>query len=68
MYLYFVGDSNKAYYESPAFGRVLAYYQNNFRTCKLRDMSGRRSLLVENVTTVTQALDILTAIRDSDPV
>lgn len=67
MYLYFVGDDNKAYYESPAFGRVLAYYQQNFRTSQLRDVKGKRSLLVENVPSVSRALEILTTMRDSDP-
>ncbi|MDE6273273.1 MAG: transcription-repair coupling factor [Muribaculaceae bacterium] len=67
MYLYFVGDDNKAYYESPAFGRVLSYYQQNFRTCRLRDVSGRRSLLIEDVATVSRALEILTAMSEMLP-
>ncbi len=29
MYLYFVDDSNKAYYQSPMFGRLITYLQQN---------------------------------------
>lgn len=67
MYLYFVSADNKAYYESPAFGRVLAYYQQYFRECKLRDVGGRHSLVIDNVTDVSRALEILRTMRDLQP-
>ena len=63
MYLYFVGEDNKAYYQSPAFGRVLQYMQLNMRRCELRQKNGKNSLLVKNVTSATQALDIIGTIR-----
>ncbi len=63
MYLYFVGDDNKAYYQSPAFGRMLAYLQMNAMRCELRDIKGRRSFLIKNVSSVSEALDILTLIE-----
>jgi transcription-repair coupling factor (superfamily II helicase) len=59
MFLYFVGEDNKAYYRSPAFGRVLTYMQQNPRTTRLRDKSGVRSMVIESVTTVESALSIL---------
>ncbi len=59
MFLYFVGEDNKAYYRSPAFGRVLTYMQQNPRTTRLRDKSGVRSMVIESVTTVESALAIL---------
>ena len=42
MYLYFVGEDNKAYYQSPAFGRVLQYMQLNMRRCELRQKNGKK--------------------------
>lgn len=38
MYLYFVDESNKAYYQSPMFGRLITYLQQN----PLRVKSARR--------------------------
>ncbi len=62
MYAYFVGDENKAYYQSPAFGRMLNYLQQNPLRCKLRQKNNKRSMLIANVTTILQALDILRTI------
>ena len=59
MYIYFVGEENRAYYQSPAFGRILQYLQQNTRRCKLREVNNRRSMLIHNVTTVEQAVSIL---------
>lgn len=62
MYIYFVGDENMAYYQSPAFGRILQYLQDNPTRCKIRQKNNRRSFLITQVTTVTQALSILSTI------
>ncbi len=59
MYLYFVGDEHKAYYQSEIFGRVLNYLQQNPRRCKLRELGGRRSMMVQSVSTVLEAVQIL---------
>lgn len=62
MFLYFVDTSNQAYYNSPAFGRVLRYLQINPRRCALREKGGKPSMVIENVTTVESALNILSEI------
>ena len=62
LYAYFVGDENKAYYQSRAFGRMLNYLQQNPLRCKLRDNGGKRSMVISQVTTVLQALDIMRTI------
>ncbi|MCI5981131.1 MAG: transcription-repair coupling factor, partial [Muribaculaceae bacterium] len=59
MYLYFVGSENVAYYQSKAFGRILSYLQHNPKRCKIREVNGKRSFRIDEVTTVLQALDIL---------
>jgi transcription-repair coupling factor (superfamily II helicase) len=59
MYVYFVGQSNVAYYQSRAFGRILTFAQSNPRRCHIREVNGRRSFLIDDVATVTDALDIL---------
>ena len=62
MYIYFVGDENKAYYLSPAFGRIITYLQQHPRQCQLRQVGGKRSVLINDVATVSQALGILRTI------
>ena len=60
MYLYFVDESNKAYYQSPMFGRLLHYLSLNPRRVKIRQGdTGRRSFQVLNIPTVTDALNVL---------
>lgn len=63
MYLYFVDDSNKAYYQSPMFGKIINYMQQNARRCHIRENNNRRSISIEQVTTVETAVDILTTIH-----
>lgn len=67
MRLFFVGDDNKAYYQSPAFGKVLAYLQAHPRECEIREIKGKRSILISGVTGVSQALQILTQMEKSNP-
>ena len=67
MRMYFVGDDNKAYYQSPAFGKVLAYLRTNPLRCELRDVNGKRSILIDKISTVSEALDILSFMEQSKP-
>lgn len=68
MYLYFVGDDNKAYYNSPAFGRMLAWLQKYPVRTKLRDVRGKRSFMIDNVPDVSTALSILREILTLTPI
>lgn len=68
MYVYFVGDENKAYYQSPAFGRILNYLQSNPRRCKLREVRDKRSMLIADVPTVEEALATLNSIASMQSV
>jgi transcription-repair coupling factor (superfamily II helicase) len=61
MYIYFVGDENKAYYESPAFGKILHYLQENMQQCKLREVNGKRSILIESVRSVQESIGVLSS-------
>ena len=68
MRLFFVGADNKAYYNSAAFGKVLAYVQSHPRQCELREVKGKNSIMISEVPTVSAALDILTQIEASKPI
>jgi transcription-repair coupling factor (superfamily II helicase) len=62
MFIYFVDQSNKAYYQSPMFGRLLNYLQNNPERVRIREREGRRSFAIADVTSAHQANDILSSI------
>lgn len=59
MYIYFVDDNNKAYYQSPMFGRLLNFLQANPRRCRIREKNGRRSFAIADVPTVEEAVALL---------
>jgi transcription-repair coupling factor (superfamily II helicase) len=62
MYLYFVDESNKAYYQSPMFGRLLHYACDHTQRVKIREKQGRRSFSIDDVHTVSDAMAILDTI------
>lgn len=63
MYIHFVDESNKAYYQSKAFGRILRYLSDNPRRIRIREKEGRRSFAIANVPSVEEAVAIFNAIH-----
>ena len=59
MSLFFVSNPDSPYYESNAFGSILAYAAQNPMTCRLREEGTKRSLLISNVPDVENAISIL---------
>ena len=47
-----------------AFGKVLHYIQYFNADCKLRDRQGKRSLLIEKVTSIEKVYDILQMMKE----
>ncbi len=62
MTMFFVSSDNAAYYQSPAFGRILTYLQQNVRTTKLNEHNNRRSMRIEGIATVQAATATVTDI------
>ena len=62
MYIYFVDETNRAYYQSPMFGRLLQYLQDNPRRCRIREKNGKRSFAIDHVDTVEEAVEILNSV------
>lgn len=62
MYVYFVDETNRAYYQSPMFGKLLQYLQENPRRCRIREKAGKRSFAIGHVETVEEAVDILQSV------
>lgn len=59
MYVYFVDETNKAYYQSAMFGKLLQYLQQNPRRVRIREKSGKRSFAISHVSSVEEAVEIL---------
>lgn len=68
MYIYFVDNSNIAYYQSPMFGKILHYLQQNTRRCRIREKNERRSIAITAVPTVEEAVHILSSIHSLDTI
>ena len=65
MRMQFVGNPNSAYYKSRTFDAMLDYIGSNPRRCNLKEISGRRLMIVKDVPTVGSAVDILRTIRSA---
>ena len=59
MYTFFVDESNKAYYQSEMFGKMLNYLTANPRRVQIRERNGKRSFAIADVDTVETAVAIL---------
>jgi len=62
MSLHLVKNDDSPYYQSHAFGKLLAYMQKNPRNCSLRDQPGKRSILIKNIPDVLSACQCLNSI------
>lgn len=59
MNLYLVSSDESAYYQSRAFGQLLAFIQKHPRICYLKENKGKRSIGIKEVRTVEKACNIL---------
>jgi len=59
MSLFFVSNPDSPYYQSQAFGKVIAYMMKYTRCCDLREQNTRRSMLVKDVKNVETAVSVL---------
>ena len=62
MFLYFVSNPDSPYYQSEAFGQIIEYATRNVRRCNLREQNGKRSMVVNDVPTVEEAMKVLAQI------
>ena len=59
MTLFFVSNPDSPYYQSQAFGKIIAYMMKYTRRCDLREQNNKRSMVVKDVTTVEEAVAVL---------
>jgi len=59
MSLFFVSNQDSPYYSGNVFGQVISYALDNPMSCRIREESGKRSLLLTEVPNVETAISIL---------
>ena len=66
MTLYFVTQNDSPFYQSSAFGMLLDYVAHNPRRCNFREQNGKRSMVISDVPTIEEAVQILASINKSN--
>ena len=64
MQMQFVSNPDSPYYRSAAFDKVLHYIGCNTRRCNLKEIKGKRAMVVTDVQTVSEAVKVLRSIDD----
>lgn len=59
MQMQFVSNTQSAFYQSAAFERVINYIGYHPRRCNLKEKNGKRSMVVSQVASVKEAVEIL---------
>ena len=66
MTLYCVTQNDSPFYQSEAFGLLLDFVAHNPRRCQFREVNGKRSMVIGDVPTIEEAVQILTSINKSN--
>lgn len=53
---YFVNNPLSSFYQSATFDNILAYLARAVKKSRLREQNGKRSLVIENIENIGQAL------------
>ena len=64
MQMQFVSNPDSMYYRSQAFGRALNYIGSHARRCDLKEVRGKRSMVVTGIPTVGDAVAVLKEINE----
>ena len=64
MQMQFVSNPDSPYYRSAAFDKVLQYIGCHLRSCNLKEINGKRSMVVNDIATVGEAVKVLRSIDD----
>jgi transcription-repair coupling factor (superfamily II helicase) len=55
---YFITNNDK-YFNSDTFGQILNFVKTHSRQCKMRESAGKAMLVIENITSVDAAIELL---------
>jgi transcription-repair coupling factor (superfamily II helicase) len=63
MTLFFVTQTDSPFYQSEAFDKLLQFVAHNPRRCQFRELHGKRSMVISDVPTIEEAVNILKTIN-----
>jgi len=66
MKCYFVSADNEEYFKSEIFGNILGYVQSRPKKCRLKELKSKLLLVVDEVLSVSEAKDVLSAILQKE--
>ena len=66
MTLFFVSYADSPFYQSVVFDRILDFVARHARRCQFREQNGKRSMLIGNIGSVEEAVNILKDINSTD--
>ncbi len=66
MQMQFVSNPESAYYKSKVFDKIIAYLMVHARDCNLKEIRGKRSMVVAHIHSVGQAVETLKAIERTE--
>ena len=65
MTLFFVSNVESPFYQSDAFDRILSFVAQHPRRCNFREVDGKRSMVISDITTVKDAVELLSSVNNA---
>ena len=65
MTLFFVSNVESPFYQSDAFDRILSFVAQHPRRCNFREVNGKRSMVISDITTVKDAVELLSSVNNA---
>ena len=65
MTLFFVSNVDSPFYQSEAFDQILSFVAQNPRRCNFRELNGKRSMVIGDITTVQDAVQLLLSVNNA---
>ena len=65
MTLFFVSNANSPFYQSEAFDHILSFVAQHPRRCNFREVNGKRSMVISDITTVKDAVELLSSVNNA---
>jgi len=59
MIIYLISNANSLYYQSCQFDKLLRFIQKHPRICQLRELNGKRSIVIQQINSVEKACKLL---------
>jgi len=63
MLIFLVSQSDSAYYQSEAFDKLISFVQENYKRTQLSEKNNRRSLIIQAIDTIENAVKVLEEIQ-----